>query len=183
MNQHFENALCELEDENSIHQKYLSYIMNDIFARTDYPRLFESYDSEDSVYAKGILNLLHQGLGKIYGTTDFTSPDYPYHAAVVPGIIQISEEEDFYIGIFSIDMDNRECLFAHAISPMGFIQVDQRLDELPIGLSAPCLCEEYGMLGTRGKSILADFQKYEVELLPIQDMQGQQPEESMEQGD
>ena len=183
MNKQFENALDELENGGSIHQKYLSYIMNNIFAHTDFPRLFESYDSEDSVYAKSILNLLHQGLGEIYGTTDFTSPDYPYHAAVIPGIIQISEEEDFYIGIFAIDMDNRECLFAHAVSPMGFIQVDQRLDELAIGLSAPCPCEEYGTLGTRGKSLLADFQKYKVELLPIQDMQGQQPEESMEQGD
>ena len=172
-----------MEDGESIHQKYLSYIMNDIFACTGYTRLFESYDSEDSVYGKSILNLLHQGLGEIYGITDFTSPDYPYHAAIVPGIVQISEEEDFYISIFDIDMDNCECLFAPAISPMGFIQVDQPLDELAIGLSAPCTFEEYGTLGMRGKSILADFQKYEIELLPIQDTQGQQPEESMEQGD
>lgn len=183
MNQQFENAVYELEDENSIHQKYLSYIMNEIFMRTDYPRLFESYDSEDGAYAKGILNLLHQGLGQIYGTTDFTSPDYLYHAAVVPGIIQLSEEEDFYISIFAIDIDNRECLLAHAVSPMGFIQVDQRLDELSIGLSAPCPCEEYGSLGVRGKSFLEDFRNHAVELLPIEKVQEQQPEESMEQGD
>lgn len=183
MNKQFESALCELEDEKSVHQKYLSYIMDEIFARTDYPRLFESYDSENSAYAKGILNLLYQGLERIYGTTDFTSPDYPYHAAIVPGIIQISEEEDFFIGIFAIDRDNRECLIAHAVSPIGFIQVDQRLDELSVGLSVSCPCEEYGTLGERGKAILSDFQKYEVELLPIEDVQEQQPEESMEQGD
>jgi hypothetical protein len=43
MNQQSENAAYELDDENSIHQKYLSYIMDEIFMRTDYPRLFESY--------------------------------------------------------------------------------------------------------------------------------------------
>ena len=183
MDKQFETAFDELQDEDSIHLKYISYIIDEIFLRMDYPRLLESYDSEDSAYAKGILNLLHQSLERIYGTTDFTSPDYPYHAAVVPGIIQISEEEDFFLGIFAIDRDNRECLIAHAVSPMGFVQVDQRLDEMAVGLTALCPCEEYGTLGERGKNILSDFQKYEAELLSIEDVQEKQLEESMEQGD
>lgn len=174
MSKQYENAENELEDENAIHYKYLSYIIDDIFMRAEYPKILDSYDSEDNTYAKGILNLMYKGLEQIYGTTDFNSSDFMYHAAIVPGIVQLTDSDDFYLGIFAIDMDKKECIRAHAVSSIGFIEVHQQLDEMALGLSVTCPCKNYGVLEDRGRNFLAEFQKIDLELPTIESLQEQQ---------
>ena len=69
--------------------KYNDYIERNILLRIDYEKLQESYYTEDMEYAKGILNLLHQAMVRIYGSDSMAAPDDIESKAeiLIPGVV------------------------------------------------------------------------------------------------
>lgn len=50
---------------------YVDYINRNVLNRINYARLQEDYQTEEKVYAKSVLNALHQGVMEVYGTETF----------------------------------------------------------------------------------------------------------------
>lgn len=67
--------------------KYNDYIERNILLRIDYEKLKESYNTEDMEYAKGILNLLHQAMVRIYGSDSITELADTKSEILIPGVI------------------------------------------------------------------------------------------------
>lgn len=72
-------------------RKYSDYIERNILPFIDYQKLQFSYQTKDMEYAKGIFNLLHQAMLKIYGSDLFTySIDHSGNTVeliLIPGVV------------------------------------------------------------------------------------------------
>lgn len=74
-----------------IARKYNDYIERNILPRIDYQKLQDSYHTEDMEYAKGIFNLLHQAMVKIYGSEKIAVPANSVYSSseliLIPGVV------------------------------------------------------------------------------------------------
>ena len=66
---------------------YVDYINANVMTKIDYERLRADYATEEKVYAKSVLNALHQGLLAIYGTETFDH-DMAGDYVLLPGMVQ-----------------------------------------------------------------------------------------------
>jgi len=83
--------------------QYIEYINETILPNIDYDKLQESYATDDKSYAKGVLNLLHGAMEKIYGTDRFScygAEDF----IIVPGVLQSNKTRQLCIALFELDL-------------------------------------------------------------------------------
>jgi len=86
--------------------QYIEFINENILPFIDYDKLHESYKTTEMVYAKGILNLLHEAMVKIYGDErlDWRKGDDGY--VVIPGVLQNKNTGNICIALLDIDIQS-----------------------------------------------------------------------------
>lgn len=86
--------------------QYVDYINSDILPHIDYARLQKSYDT-DMVYAKEILNRLHESMIDVYGCEYFGRDDGDEDGfVVVPGVVRGDESGKLCIVLLDIDLSS-----------------------------------------------------------------------------
>lgn len=87
-------------------KKYSDFIERNILPRIDYQKLHSSYHSVDMKYAKGIFNMLHQAIFKIYGSDKITvsanSIDSSSELIIIPGVV--SGNGEICLALLVLDM-------------------------------------------------------------------------------
>lgn len=90
-------------------EQYIDYINENILPRIDYDALRKSYETEDKIYTKGILNLLHQAMLDIY-KTDTLQPDYSGdmedNFVIIPGVVQGIKSGNLCLALLEIDLSS-----------------------------------------------------------------------------
>jgi len=88
---------------------YIDYINKNILPGIDYGKLQQSYGTPDKSYAKGILNLLHEAMVKIYGG-ETLRPDYDRYMAenfvVIPGVAQGQKTGKIALVLLELDLSS-----------------------------------------------------------------------------
>lgn len=84
---------------------YVDYINANVLPKVDYERLQSDYGTEEKAYAKSVLNALHQGLQKVYGTETFdreTAGGY----VLLPGVVQSQNTGELCIVLLELDLQS-----------------------------------------------------------------------------
>jgi hypothetical protein len=92
-------------NDKSTTDKYIDYINKRILPFIDYSKLQASYDT-DMVYAKGILNRLHEAMVKVYGSEQFDSEDGDDGFVVIPGVLRGRENGKVCLALLDIDLSS-----------------------------------------------------------------------------
>ena len=93
-----------METKNTTDQ-YIEYINKKILLFIDYKKLQTSYDT-DMVYAKGILNRLHEAMAGVYGSEQLGSEDGDDGFVVIPGVVQGRETGKVCLALLDIDLSS-----------------------------------------------------------------------------
>ena len=84
---------------------YVDYINANVLPKIDYERLQADYGTEEKVYAKSVLNALHQGIQEVYGTETFdreTAGGY----VLLPGVVQSKAAGELCIALLELDLQS-----------------------------------------------------------------------------
>jgi hypothetical protein len=92
-------------DEKSTIDRYVDYINENILHFIDYSKLHKSYDT-DMVYAKGVLNRLHEAMVKIYGSEQLDEYSGEEGFVVVPGVVRGKETGKICIALLDLDLSS-----------------------------------------------------------------------------
>jgi hypothetical protein len=93
------------DDEKSEPEKYIGYINANILTLIDYDKLYDSYET-DMVYAKGVLNHLHQAMIEVYGSERLTEEDGDDEGFVlVPGLLRGMASGRICLALFNLDLE------------------------------------------------------------------------------
>jgi hypothetical protein len=92
-------------NDKSMADKYVDYLNENILPVIDYGKLHTSYGT-DMVYAKGVLNVLHEAMVKIYGgerlDCDYLDDGY----VVVPGVVRGRESGNVCLALLDLDLSS-----------------------------------------------------------------------------
>lgn len=91
--------------EKSKPDQYVEYIRSHILPFVDYNELQASYKT-DKIYAKGILNRLHEAMVSVYGSETLNEQDGDKGFVVVPGVLCGSKSNDLCIALFTLDLSS-----------------------------------------------------------------------------
>ena len=168
-------------NEKSVIDKYLDYLNDKILPFIDYEKLHTSYKT-DMVYAKGILNLLHEAMVKAYGADRLDWRDGDDGYVVIPGIVRSMKNGNMCLALLDIDLNSSGehwgtdflCKYG-MVSQGGNEEQDKRITELVHNFYVPydyCYtavipCDHHVdeiALPKELKSVLKDFHKYKADL-------------------
>ena len=90
-------------DEKSTIDQYIDYINENILQFIDYSELQQSYDT-DMVYAKGVLNRLHEAMVEIYRSEQLDEYSGEEGFVVVPGIVRGRDTGKMCIALLNLDL-------------------------------------------------------------------------------
>lgn len=120
--------------------RYIDYINANILSRIDYEELQKSYSTPEKAYAKGVLNLLHQGMVQIYGSEVLRSNDSHNSEedfVLVPGVVQGIKSGSVCLALLELDLSssgehwNTDFLTKHGVIPQsGGEKVPEALTQL-----------------------------------------------------
>ena len=163
--------------------QFIDHINAHVLPFIDYNELDRSYKTPDKAYAKGVLNILHSEMVKIYGG-DTLTPDYENDDdyAVVPGVIQGMKTGNVAIALLGIDLmsSGEHCetdiLCKYGLVSQGknnlppFMNAEISLDYIPYdyGYTARIpgdIHVQHSRLPYGIKEMLDTFQSHTVELL------------------
>lgn len=85
--------------------RYVDYINANVLPKIDYERLQADYGTEEKSYAKSVLNALHQGLLKEYGTETF-GRDAAGLYVLLPGVVQSKATGQLCIALLELDLQS-----------------------------------------------------------------------------
>ena len=86
--------------------EYIEYINSRILAHIDYNKLHRSYET-DMVYAKGILNELHEAMVKCYGSEILDRHDGDDGFVLIPGVIQSrAHKQNLCLALLHLDLSS-----------------------------------------------------------------------------
>ena len=85
--------------------RYVDYINSYILPFIDYYKLQYSY-STDMVYAKGILNRLHEAMIKVYGSERLDIDDTEDGFVIIPAVVRGSESKNICIALIQLDLSS-----------------------------------------------------------------------------
>lgn len=157
--------------------KYNDFIEKNILPRIDYKKLFESYQTEEMEYAKGVFNCLHRGLKKIYGSDILTFPNNQKsevtELVLIPGVVYGNKElslallvVDLYGRLIKINFITEAGVCKAPYNGMSF-EEEKRFSPYIYGYAAYLpgkrLCID--KLPYKAKEFLSDFKNYEIRLL------------------
>ena len=171
-------------NEKNKTDRYVDYINIYILPFIDYHKLQDSYDT-DMIYAKGILNCLHEAMVKIYGGEQLDEYDGDSRGCVfIPGIVRGIETGKLCLVFLDIDLSAPVEHYTLAfLCKYGVVQQDSLF--LPdIDAETKNLCDQYMpydycyTAGVSGdihinknrlpeglKAVLKDFRNHKAELL------------------
>jgi len=92
-------------NDKSKTDQYVDYINSHILPFIDYPRLQESYDT-DMVYAKGVLNRLHDAMVTVYGSVRLDEDIGDEGFVIVPGIVRGMNSGKICIALLDLDLSS-----------------------------------------------------------------------------
>ena len=85
---------------------YVDYINRNVLNRINYARLQEDYQTEEKVYAKSVLNALHQGVMEVYGTETFDRDTLEEGFVLLPGVLQSGESGNVCIALLEMNLSS-----------------------------------------------------------------------------
>ena len=91
--------------KNNAVDRYVSYINSHILPFIDYDRLQKSYSS-DMVYAKGILNRLHEAMVEAYGSERLCEDSGDEGFVVIPGVVHGKESGNLCLALLDLDLSS-----------------------------------------------------------------------------
>lgn len=171
---------------------YVDYINAKVLPKIDYERLQADYGTEEKAYAKSVLNALHQGLQKVYGTETFgwdTAGGY----VLLPGVVQSKATGELCIALLELDLQSsgEHCATDFLIRYGCISQFEPEMpDEVREFLKDTYGAYDYGYTATLTddihvdksrlpqamREVLEDFKRYE--FVPCDERQGLQDEET-----
>lgn len=83
---------------------YVDYINKNVLSKINYARLHEDYQTEEKAYAKSVLNALHQGLLKVYGTDYFFWDGDEDSFILLPGVLKSMENGNLCLALLELDL-------------------------------------------------------------------------------
>lgn len=92
-------------DQKSKPERYADYINNYILPFIDYSALQASYVT-DMVYAKGILNRLHNAMLTVYGSERLDERDGDEGFVLIPGVVRSRETGKMGIALLQLDLSS-----------------------------------------------------------------------------
>lgn len=176
--------------EKSTTEQYSDYINENILPFIDYDKLHKSYGT-DMVYAKGILNLLHEAMVKIYGDGMLYRDSGKDGFVLIPGVIRGNDNGKISLALLTIDTSSSgEYYGADYLCKFGVIsdirednQTEQgkKIADVLNKIYVPyeycytaVLYDDHHIdeehLSKELKSILKDFHKYKTDLSYPSDM-------------
>jgi hypothetical protein len=93
-----------MESKNKT-EKYVEYLNSHILPFIDYTELQNSYGT-NMIYAKGILNRLHEAMVKIYGSECFDEPYSNDGLVVIPGVVRGINSGKMCIVLLELDLSS-----------------------------------------------------------------------------
>ena len=91
--------------ENSTVDRFIKHINKHILPFIDYAKLQKSYDA-DMVYAKGILNRLHEAMIESYGSERLDELSGEEGFVVIPGIVHGRESKNISLALLDLDLSS-----------------------------------------------------------------------------
>ncbi|GHU80946.1 hypothetical protein FACS189468_2200 [Spirochaetia bacterium] len=158
--------------------KYIRYINANILPFLNYKMLDESYKT-DMIYAKGILNRLHEGMIESYGSEQICEEDGADDGLVlVPGVLQSMVSGEICLALFDLDLESGGELWGtDFLCFAGFVSQDNEKEGaetvrniyVPYNYchTADIPCDYHVKrqnLSEEMKTILKDFRNHKVEL-------------------
>ena len=162
-------------------ERYIDFINENILPFVDYERLHTSYRT-DIVYAKGVLNLLHEAMIKVYGDEYLDRHDGDEGFVTIPGVIKGTKTGNICLALLDLDLSSSgEHWGTHFLCKYGIVEQgifegqDKRITELVGNFYQPyeyCYTASISVdhhvdedtLPRELKSILSTFRKYNAEL-------------------
>jgi len=92
--------------KSSTTENYVEYINKHILPFIDYTSLHESYNTDDMIYAKGILNSLHEAMIKIYGSEPLSAFDGLDGFVMIPGVVQGIRNNKICLVLLELDLSS-----------------------------------------------------------------------------
>jgi hypothetical protein len=92
-------------NEKSPIEQYIENINENILPFIDYDKLQESYSS-DMVYAKGILNSLHEAMIESYGGIQLDEDSGEDGFVVIPGVVRGKESGNIALALLDLDLSS-----------------------------------------------------------------------------
>ena len=178
-------------NEKNTMEQYLDYLNENILPFIDYDKLHNSYKT-DMIYAKGILNLLHEAMVKVYGSDYLDWKDGDDGYVVIPGVLRGEKTGNICLALFDIDLQSsgEHCGTDYlcrlgVISQGGSSEQEQHLTTAVNNSYVPyeyCYTAivhddhhvDVEKLSKELKAVLNDFHKYKVDLVRSPDV----PDES-----
>ena len=169
-----------MNEKNAIEQ-YIDNINENILPFIDYEKLHTSYKT-DMVYAKGILNLLHEAMVKAYGADRLDWRDGNDGYVVIPGVVRNMKNGNICLALLDLDLNSSgehwgtDFLCKYGIITQGENEEqDKQITELVHKFYVPydyCYtavipCDHHvdeSTLPKELKSVINDFHKYKVDL-------------------
>lgn len=183
-------------NEKSKTDQYIDHLNSHILPFIDYSELQTSYDT-DMVYAKGILNRLHDAMISIYGGEQLGRMDEDDGFVVIPGVVRGRESGNVCLALLELDISSSgehwgtSYLCKYGVIAQGGIDKVSNNDSVLKSeikeINAAYLPYDYGytaiipgdihidtdMMPYGIKTVLDDFRNYRSELLfesePFQD--------------
>jgi len=162
-------------------ERYIDFINENILPFVDYDSLHTSYRT-DMVYAKGVLNLLHEAMIKVYGGEYLDRHDGDEGFVTIPGVIKGTKTGNICLALLDLDLSSSgEHWGTHFLCKYGVVEQgifegqDKRITELVGNFYQPyeyCYTASISVdhhvdedaLPRELKSILRTFRKYNAEL-------------------
>ena len=111
------------EETQDLSDQYINRLNSEVFNDLNYSMLNESYGTEDKLYAKEILNKMHDIFIEVYGASELKcSGDEEY--VTLPAVIQSKNTAEICIGLVDIDLHSQgehwgTTLLTHSIIMQG----------------------------------------------------------------
>ena len=91
--------------EKNTMERYVDFINENILPFIDYHKLHESYGT-DMVYAKGILNRLHEAMVEVYGNSHLDDYDGDEGFVMIPGVVCGKETGKICLALLDLDLSS-----------------------------------------------------------------------------
>ena len=164
--------------ETSVVQRYADYINENILQSVDYDKLQASYGT-DMVYAKGVLNNLHNAMVEVYGSEYFDDFDGDEGFVMIPGVVRGRETGKMAVVLLDIDLSSSgehwgtTFLCGHGVVSQSEIGKSPAADAIlkSIGIYDYCYTAiipddihvAHSKLPKELKAVLNDFQSYRLD--------------------
>ena len=92
-------------ESNNNTDRYIKYINDRILPFIDYPKLQASYNT-DMVYAKGVLNRLHEAMAEVYGSEQLDEDNGDEGFVVIPGVLCGRDTGKICLALLDLDLSS-----------------------------------------------------------------------------